>query len=108
MHKGTKGEITMEVKDSLFDKVLGGYGTREDLGDAVSSGSAYLLSQIKIMSDGIKLAQHESGLGLSAADYNDLKEAYEEITTAQFAILKAYRMGLNISRQEAEKGEERE
>lgn len=65
----TKGEI-MEVKESDFDVVLSGNGTKEDFLKVLEDSANSLYEQIKILHDGIKLAQSEKSLELKKEPYN--------------------------------------
>ena len=89
----------MEVKDSLFDNVLDGNGTRESLTNVIQTGVTSLLEQIKILSDGIRLSIHETHtLGLSAEDVEKLESIEDSLTEAQFVVLKAYKQATKMKK----------
>ena len=81
----------MEVKDSLFDNVLDGNGTKDNLISALCDGSLSLSKQLKILSDGVRLAIHESSLHLTEDEIKELEKVSSHITSAQMAILGAYK-----------------
>lgn len=81
----------MEVKDSLFDNVLGVDGTKDNLINALRDGTLSLSGQLKILSDGIRLAIHEPSLKLTGAEIKELERISGDITKAQFAIFGAYK-----------------
>lgn len=81
----------MEVKDSLFDNVLDGNGTKDNLKQVIQDGTLSLSEQIKILSDGIRLAIHEPSLQLTEAEIKKLEEISGDLISAQFAIFGAYK-----------------
>ena len=81
----------MEVKDSLFDNVLNGNGTKDSLINALRDGTLSLSQQIKVLSDGIRLAIHETSLHLTEDEINELEKVEVDLTRATMAIYGAYK-----------------
>ena len=81
----------MEVKDSLFDNVLDENGTKDNLIIALRDGTLSLSKQLKILSDGVRLAIHEPALHLTEAEIKELEKVDSHLTSAQMAIYGAYK-----------------
>ena len=81
----------MEVKDSLFDNVLDGNGTKDNLINALRDGTLSLSEQIKVLSDGIRLAIHEPSLQLTEDEIKELERVSSDLTSATMKIYGAYK-----------------
>jgi len=81
----------MEINDGFFDNVLDGNGTKDNLISTLRDGTLSLSEQIKILSDGIRLAIHEPTLKLTKAEIKELEKVSEDLTSAKMAIYVAYK-----------------
>ena len=81
----------MEVKDNLFDNVLDENGTKDNLINALRDGTLSLSEQLKVLSDGIRLAIHEPLLQLTEDEIKELEKVDSHLTSAKMAIYGAYK-----------------
>ena len=80
----------MEIKDSLFDNILDGKGTKENLSKVISNGTISLTKQIKVLYGVIRLAIHETKtLELTDEDIKNLEQIDLALLEARFDIIDA-------------------